>query len=639
MRLIGEFRLFAPDGRPLVLASRRARALLGYLALAPRHSATRARLRGLLWSDRGEAQARASLRQCILAIRNALDAVGLDLMNVSHERVELAVGRLETDVDELRAALARGDIDVVREGLEMMGEGQLLESLEIGGLFREWLEQSRARMDQVIAADVLGLIAGLESRGQWRGAQALAQAYLARDALDEAVNAAVHRAEAALAGPAPPIEGAGGGAASGAAALASDTDWPPSSSPEGRQGSRRLLDAQGPPVVTIAAFGAMGEPGGEGPLATVLRDEVISNLSRFQEFRVVTDRRTLDAVVADAPEREMDTYALGASLNAGPGQRRVNVRLLRGGERQVIWSRGFFLPEPGASGTVDDIVGRITAAVLPSIHADLIRRARDMPAGESYERFLLTFGPDAKPPGFEEARAAAATLEAMVAANATFAAPYLPLAFLYNTDFGHTRAGSSGERERARAFDLAKTALALDRVNAHAYTAVGWSYLRRRQWEPARLHFQQALALNPYHVRRLMEAGYGHIFLGDLDTARVLLDRCLSLTPSPRDGFFTDLGLIAMIRGDYDQAESYFELAAEPEIWGSVFGVMNAELAGRPARETVEAAMARIGAIWPPDRPLTGESIVAWLASHHPFRSQEVETRFLGAARRAFRDF
>jgi tetratricopeptide (TPR) repeat protein len=248
----------------------------------------------------------------------------------------------------------------------------------------------------------------------------------------------------------------------------------------------------------------------------------------------------------------------------------------------------------------------------------------------------LTFGPDAKPPSFEEAKAAAASLEAMVAANPNMVAPYLPLAYLYNTDFGHTRAGASGARERARAFDLAKTALALDRVNAHAYTAVGWSYLRRRQWEPARLHFQQALARNPYHVRRLMEAGYGFIFLGDLDTARTLLDRCLALNPSPRDGFFTDLGLIAMIRGDYDQAGSYFELAAEPEIWGSVFSLMNAELAGQPDRDNRDAAVSRIRTIWPPERPLSCEAIVDWLASHHPFKSAEVETRLLRAARDAF---
>jgi hypothetical protein len=93
-----------------------------------------------------------------------------------------------------------------------------------------------------------------------------------------------------------------------------------------------------------------------------------------------------------------------------------------------------------------------------------------------------------------------------------------------------------------------------------------------------------------------------------------------------------------MIRGDHDQAASYFELAAEPEIWGSVFRVMNATMAGIGPGEGLETALARIRAIWPPDRPMTGAAIVAWLASHHPFRSEAVETRFIEAARMAFRD-
>ncbi len=640
LRLIGEFRLVSPEGRPVEIASRRARALVGYLALAPQQSATRGRLRGLLWSDRGEAQARASLRQCLLAVRAALGAAGLDLMAVNPERVELAAGGLTSDVDDLRGALSAGDVDAVLACLEPMGEGQLLEGLEIGGLFRDWLDQTRARLDQTIAVGVSGLISSLESRERWWDARAVAHAYLARDPADERVRAAARRAESALGSP-----GAGVGEGVGRGAFADrprvTVAEPAASPPIGtspKPVARGLLNSQGPPLVAVAAFGTVHEPGEDRQFATVLRDEITSGLSRFAEFKVVADGRDLEVVAGDPPDGGLGAYALGASLSLATDGRRVIVRLLRGGERRVVWSRRFLLPTHGDPAGLDDIVAPVVAAVLPSIHADLVRRARDLPAAESYERFLLTFGPDAKPPSHEEARAAAASLEALLAANPDIPAPYLPLAYLYNTDFGHTRAGASGPAERARAFDLAKAALAMDRVNAHAYTAVGWAYLRRRQWEPARLHFQQALALNPYHIRRVMEAGYGLIFLGELDMARTLLDRCLLLNPSPRDGFFTDLGLIAMIRGDHDQAASYFELAAEPEIWGSVFRVMNARMTGSDSREGLDVALARIAAIWPPEKPMTGAAIVAWLASHHPFRSDAVGGRFLAAARMAFRD-
>ena len=65
-------------GREVVLNGRKARALLGYLALAESGQETRERLVGLLWSETEEAKARASLRQTLYEIREAFQAVGFD---------------------------------------------------------------------------------------------------------------------------------------------------------------------------------------------------------------------------------------------------------------------------------------------------------------------------------------------------------------------------------------------------------------------------------------------------------------------------------------------------------------------------------------------------------------------------------
>lgn len=59
-RLLGDFRLIdEADGRDHSPRSRKACALLAHLALEPDRRASRDRLVGLLWSDRGEVQARA----------------------------------------------------------------------------------------------------------------------------------------------------------------------------------------------------------------------------------------------------------------------------------------------------------------------------------------------------------------------------------------------------------------------------------------------------------------------------------------------------------------------------------------------------------------------------------------------------
>src|SRR5215203_4271705 len=69
--LIGPMRAQV-KGRPVELQSRKARALLAYLALRRGISVPRDTLCALLWGERGEEQARASLRQTLSVIRKDL---------------------------------------------------------------------------------------------------------------------------------------------------------------------------------------------------------------------------------------------------------------------------------------------------------------------------------------------------------------------------------------------------------------------------------------------------------------------------------------------------------------------------------------------------------------------------------------
>ena len=631
--------------------------MLAYLALAPDHTATRERLCGVLWGDRGEAQARASLRQCLLELRDVTAAAGLDILDRRRESVALKVGAFASDVADLAHALDDGDGAALGALVEQIGSVRLLDDLDIGGLYRDWLDQSRAQLDRSIGLGVVHRLERLEAERDWRAARTLADAYLRRDALDEAVVAAAIRADIATGhtttahrryqilqsamakefgvppGPATrDALGATAGLASTEPATGADRAPTP-------QAPTAVTPSYSKPLVIVSLFEAEGSSGQQSNLATILREEILSGLSRFHDLRVLTDPRPLDVVAGDPSPNRSEAYALGGSLRASADGQRLIVQLLTTVERRVIWSDRFVLPALANSERTDDTIARVVGAVLPTIDADRMRNyPLESSDDQSYIRHLLGRGVDARARTFDEARAAADALEIMIAANPDSSRALLPLAFLYNTDFILTRAGSSGLTERSRALELAKTALAGDRANGHAYVVIGWCYLRRRQWAPAKAHFDQALALNPFHVRRLMEIGYGLLFLDELDTARGLLDRCLLLNPSPQDDYFTDLGLLSLIRGDHDLAESYFELGADPQIWCSVFSAMNSQMAGRPFADRARAAAAKVRAIWPDSRPLTNESLVEWISSHHPFRSAEVESRFVAAARTTFSD-
>src|SRR5215813_5646855 len=78
LKLLGSLDLRSADGKELALTTRKDRLLLAYLALNAGRPLARDRLAGLLWGDRGETQARDSLRQSLAAIRQAFRQAELD---------------------------------------------------------------------------------------------------------------------------------------------------------------------------------------------------------------------------------------------------------------------------------------------------------------------------------------------------------------------------------------------------------------------------------------------------------------------------------------------------------------------------------------------------------------------------------
>jgi DNA-binding SARP family transcriptional activator/Flp pilus assembly protein TadD len=646
LTLMGRFQLTVGEA-PVAVASRRGRGLLSYLSFAGPSGVTREKLGGLLWSDRGETQARASLRQCLLELRNALHPhEAHTALNIGRDLVALDQARAVSDVQELLASLTQDDAAPVTAQLEAIGLGELLEDADVPGLFAEWRDVQRAWLEDRIAAGVQRHIELLEGRGDWTGLKALTATYLHRDSLNEPVVAAAMRADAALGSAtsarrryqvlqaamerdygAKPV-GAAREALSAISRQAAVADAEPVETAHPSPDSTTSGEAAAIALL-VAAFET--SPSEHEPLVGSIREEIVSGLAHFRDLRVVTDPRPLAEVQTEGPSACI-TYILAGRLGGPEHGARLTVQLLRAADRQVLWSET--LPLKGLhldlAGGVDHLIARAVGAVLPTIQADV---ARHHGRTNGYHRYVLARDAAQRAETHAQARAAADLLAELVAEDPTFAPPHFALARLYNTDFGFTLAGSTGDAERARALSLAKAGLRADRGDVHGYTATGWCYLRQRRWEAAREHFEQALKLNPFYAGRVVEVGFGYVFLGDLDRARALLDRCLLLNPAPDDDFFADLGFLEAMRGDHDRAASYFELIVGPHLWAQVHGAINDALAGSEDSAGACAARDRIAGIWPTDRAPTDEAILEWIVRHHPFRFHEMEDRLTEGAR------
>src|SRR5205085_12172438 len=72
LSLLGGFEIAPAKGSPLTLPTRKAHALIAYLALPAGRRHSRDELATLLWDDSDLDQARLSFRQCLFQLRKAL---------------------------------------------------------------------------------------------------------------------------------------------------------------------------------------------------------------------------------------------------------------------------------------------------------------------------------------------------------------------------------------------------------------------------------------------------------------------------------------------------------------------------------------------------------------------------------------
>jgi TolB-like protein len=175
--LFGAFSLTMPDGAKVEISSRRARALLAMLCFSPGEALERDHVSKLLWPGRFQAQARASLRQCLLGLDKALAPFGGNFLDTSHSRIAIDPARVETDLGQLETALAERRVSEACQMLEGIGNRPFLDQMDLGGPFGDWQITSRAQAERRLQVAVDHALAKLDQSGDAPEREKLAEAW------------------------------------------------------------------------------------------------------------------------------------------------------------------------------------------------------------------------------------------------------------------------------------------------------------------------------------------------------------------------------------------------------------------------------------------------------------------------------
>ena len=526
--LLGHFDCLLSSGQRISLSMRKAEVLLAYLALAPGIRHPRERLINLLWSDRGEEQARNSLRQCLSTIRKALgDADGL-MLQIDRTTVSLNADLIDVDVHEFERLAASAEFESLTDAAALY-RGEFLEGISIrDAACQEWLDNERARFKRqyieilanlgqtlLVSRDYSQAIKTAErlveqdplSESGWR---MLMQAYFENGDRSHALQACkrcqkVLRDELGI-DPEPAtlqlreqiaagdIESAGMGPTESRA---------PSRSADGAAKPRRR-DRQSSDEQSIAVLpfdNLSGDPEQEY-LSDGITDSIIMNLALFPGLRVKSRnssfafKQQIKSLGDISRELDVD-YLVEGSVRRAAGRIRVNVQLIEAASGDQVWGKRYDSDLEDLFALEEDLSRSIAATITGQIDSELQRIAisKDADNLQSYDLLLQGI--------YHASRSDASSLviaieklNESIELEPNNARAHANLAFCYQMGW-IDRWMADLEEARTLCGEHALKAIELNPTLGMAHIAYGEFLLFSHQLDKARVHLQKALDINP----------------------------------------------------------------------------------------------------------------------------------------------
>jgi DNA-binding SARP family transcriptional activator len=588
LRLIGQMEAWTLTSENILPTGRKTRALLAVLALSSPRPALRGRLAEMLWSRRPEEQARASLRQEIHRLLDALNPVGGQILAINRDHLALRPGTVWIDVEEvLRATPAKP------QALSLL-DGDLLEDLNgVDPSFDSWLASERERLrdrgrtlaenllrektdpESIIPAAQQLLAIDRSHEGAWR---ALMRAYAARgergmalqayercrivlaDQLDAQPSAETQRlmAEVRAAGSAAP-------ASQPATRLEARAEVRPIR-PEPRAEARaepRPQAQRGGARVGVLPLQLIGTTENEAHLSSGLADEITSALARFRWMFLVSSS-SLARYATQTRDESAIRRAFGIDFLLDGSIQRIGTRLrialrlldLRAGN-QVVWSHRFDRDTHDLLTLQDDVAAEVVAQIDPEILLIEAQRVAARPPQDAtaYDLVLraTTLITRLERSLFLEA---GELLRQAIAQEPDYAAAHAWYALWQMFLFGQGWARDP-QAVMAEAGRLAERAIMLDPQDAKALSIAGHvrAFLHHRWREGLSLH-ERALTLNPNLAMAWALSAAAFTYIGDLAEGERRMQRYKKLSPLDPHAFFYDTIsiVIALLKHDHETA-------------------------------------------------------------------------------------
>ena len=569
LRLIGHMEAWTATGESVLPIGRKTRAMLAVVALSAPRPVLRTRLADMLWSRRHEEQARASLRQELHRLLEALQPLGTKILDVTRDHVVLRPGLVWVDAHQVFQATAADPSALTLLEGELLGEFD-----DIDPALDLWLAAERDRLrDQArtVAEAVLGeqaqadlaipaaqrlLSIDRSHEGAWR---ALMQGYAARGERGKAIQA-YEQCRGVLtdllnAAPLPDTQRLAAEIRAGytlsVPTPARAPDQPQAPAPCCRTAVK--IGALAPHVISAGTD--------EAQFSLGLAEEVTVALTRFGTMLVVSSSSL--AQLGDRNEPALRSafgldFLLDGSVQRSGQRLRVTLRLLdlRDGSK-VVWTYRTDRQITDLLSLQDEVAAEVSSQVDLEILRIEGQLAADLaPDRMSAHDLVLASLPLMARMRRDEFREAGEMLERALKDAPDHAPAHAWRAWWLVLGIGQGWAGHASYRV-ADAVRHAELAVALDPQNARALAIAGHvrASLQHRIGEAMEL-YARALLLNPNLAMAWGLSAAAQLFAGELDEASQRFAQFKRLSPTDPYAFVFDAWMagLALLGGDVEAA-------------------------------------------------------------------------------------
>jgi TolB-like protein/DNA-binding SARP family transcriptional activator len=657
LQLLGALRVHSVEGE-VPLAARKARALLAYLALRPGAPTQRAILIGLLWGDRSEDQARASLRQTLSALRKELGNEAANLLMTTQDSICLAPHSIWVDVEALEAA-TRESSPAKLESAAALFRGDLLEGLALNEpAFDLWLTGERERVRSLMLRVWMELVLSLEQQGriedaithcakalvldpfqekmhrqlmelylkQGRHDAALAQFEQCRRTLSDQLHVMPEQATLDL-----------------LAEVKSRRQRPharrvtPSSRPEelsGQVPERSTALAAEPvlperPSIAVLPFTNMSADPEQEFFSDGISEDIITELGRYGELFVIARNSSFSFRHAPVDSREVGRklgvrYLLEGSVRKMGSRIRVTAQLVDTLQATQVWADRYDRDVIDLFEIQDELTRSIVSTVKGRVDATVVAHAVRKPIS-NLSAYECVIRGQALVHQFTQAGLGEAhrLLEAAVAMDPGTARAYGWLAYVQAYEQLYWQMSAT---KLDGAMRVAEQGLALDANDNRCHLALGLACLFRRSFEKASHHLSRASELNPNDDLSMIEWGRFKMYTNQAVEGAELVRRALRQNPYHANWYWNVLARCLHTAKQYQAAIATLERLDSWHYWHHAYlAACHAELG------QMELAGAHVQSVL----ALKPDFSIAQFKLVHPYRDKSVLEDFFQGYRKA----